>query len=81
MDNDKVVWGRLHSGKASLEEVDESVGGGVVGVDVRLVLELWLDLLCQLFAQFDSNNAEEQESGHQQRRDDEFSDVAISKNI
>lgn len=40
-----------------LEEVDESVGGGVVGVDLCGVLELRLDLLCQLFAQFDSGDA------------------------
>lgn len=54
----EVVSGQLNSGKVLLEEVDESIGGGVVGVDLCSVLELRLDLLCQLFAQFDSNNAE-----------------------
>lgn len=67
--------GALDSGKVMLEEVDESVGGGVVGVDLSGVLELGLDLLCELLAQFDSNKAEGKESGHKRKRDDGFSDV------
>lgn len=50
-----------------LEEVDESVGGGVVGVDLCGVLELGLDLLRELFAQFHSNKAEGKEGGHRQK--------------
>lgn len=62
------MWSKVEvdSGKVMLEEVDESVGGGVMGVDLSGVLELGLDLLCELFAQFDSNKAEEKESGHKQ---------------
>lgn len=44
------------SGKVLLEEVDEAVGGGVVGVDLCGLLQLRLDLLSQLFSQFDSNS-------------------------
>lgn len=63
----EVVSGWLDSGKVLLEEVDEPIGGGVMGVDLGAVLELGLDLLCKLFAQFDSKNAEEgKESGHKQ---------------
>lgn len=66
--------GRLDSGKVILEEVDESIGGGVVGVDLCGVLELRLNLLCELFAQFDSNKTE---GGGEQstNRDDGFSGV------
>lgn len=53
-----MFWeGRLDSGEVLLEEVDESVGGGVMGVDLCGILELRFDLLGQLFAQFDSNDA------------------------
>lgn len=70
----EVVLGWLGSGKVLLEEVDESVGGGVVGVDLCGVLELRLDLFGELFAQFDSDNAEGgKESGHKQKRRDGFS--------
>ena len=51
------MW-KFSSGKVLLEEVDESVGGGVVGVDLCGVLELRLDLLRKLLAQLDSNNAQ-----------------------
>lgn len=42
------------SGEVLLQEVDESVGGRVVGADVRVVLQLRLDLLRQLLPQFDA---------------------------
>lgn len=47
----------MDSGKVLLEEVDESVGGGVVGVHLCAVLELRLDLLGQLFAQLHPDDA------------------------
>ena len=49
----------MSSGEILLEEVDEAVGGRVVGVDLRGVLQLGLDLLRQLFAKFDSDGEEE----------------------
>lgn len=42
------------SGEVLLQEVDESVGGRVVGADVGVVLQLRLDLLRQLLPQFDA---------------------------
>lgn len=45
---------RNDSGGVLLEEVDEAVGGRVVGADVRGVLQLRLDLLGQLLPQFHS---------------------------
>lgn len=42
------------SRKVLLQEVDESVGGRVVGADGRVVLQLWLDLLGQLLPQFNA---------------------------
>lgn len=59
MHNDEEGRGKKRtsdSGKVLLEEVDEPVGGGVVGVDLCGILQLRLDLLCQLFAQFHSNS-------------------------
>lgn len=45
-----------------------------MGVDLCGVLELRLDLFGELFAQFDSDNAEGgKESGHKQKRCDGFS--------
>lgn len=43
---------RNDSGEVLLEEVDESVGGRVVRGDVRVILQLRLDLLGQLLPQF-----------------------------
>lgn len=43
------------SRKVLLQEVDESVGGRVVGADGRVVLQLWLDLLGQLLPQFNAS--------------------------
>lgn len=43
-----------HSGEVLLQEADESVGGRVVGADVRVVLQLRLDLLRQLLPQFNA---------------------------
>lgn len=43
------------SRKVLLQEVDESVGGRVVGADGRVVLKLWLDLLGQLLPQFNAS--------------------------
>ncbi len=40
------------SGEVLLQEVDESVGGRVVGADLGTVLQLRLDLLRQLLPQF-----------------------------
>lgn len=54
---------RLDSGKVLLEEIDEPVGGWVVGVDLCGILKLSLDLLCKLFAQFDSDNTQEGAAG------------------
>lgn len=53
-------WGekKKDSGKVLLEEVDEPVGGWIMGVDLCGILELWLDLLCQLFAQFNSDKTQ-----------------------
>lgn len=42
------------SGEVLLQEADESVGGRVVGADVRVVLQLRLDLLRQLLPQFNA---------------------------
>ena len=42
------------SGRVLLEEVDEPVGGGVVGVNLRLVLQLRFDLLGQLLPQLNT---------------------------
>lgn len=42
------------SRKVLLQEVDESVGGRVVGADGGVVLQLWLDLLGQLLPQFNA---------------------------
>ena len=39
-----------------LDEVDEEVGGGIVGRDGRVVLHLWLDGLGELLAQFHPAN-------------------------
>lgn len=55
--------GGLNLGKVILEEVDEAVGGGVVGVDLCGVLQLSLNLLGELFAQFDPNRGETMGSG------------------
>lgn len=52
-------WAVFNSGKILLEEVDESVGGRVVGVDLCGVLQLRLDLLSKLLAQFNPDGAEE----------------------
>ncbi|TNN68370.1 hypothetical protein EYF80_021423 [Liparis tanakae] len=49
--------------KVILEEVDEAVGGGVVGVDLCGVLQLSLNLLGELFSQFDPNRGETMGSG------------------
>lgn len=65
----------LSSGRVLLEEVDEPVGGGVVGVDLCRVLELGLDLLGELFAQFDPDDGQGKESRH-----DGFSDGDELKN-
>lgn len=50
------------SSKVLLEEVDESVGGRVMGADFGVVLQLRLDLLCQLFPQFDAVNRKQEVS-------------------
>lgn len=42
------------SGEVLLQEVDESVGGRVVGADVGVVLQLGLDPLGQLLPQLDT---------------------------
>lgn len=42
------------SGEVLLQEVDESVGGRVVGADLGAVLQLRLNLLRQLLPQFDT---------------------------
>lgn len=52
-----MMMGSLDGGKVLLEEVDESVGGGVVGVDLCGIFELRLDLLGQLFAQLHPDDA------------------------
>lgn len=41
-------------GAVFLEEIDETVGGGVVGAHVTCRIQLGFDLLGQLFAQFHS---------------------------
>lgn len=55
--NDEEQRWEFNSGEILLEEVDEPVGGGVVGVDLCGILELRLYLFCKLFAQFDSNKS------------------------
>lgn len=52
---------RGDSGEVLLQEVDEPVGGRVVGGDGGGVLQLGLDLLGQLLPQF---NAEKTERSH-----------------
>lgn len=45
-------------GKVLLQEVDEAIGGRVVGGDLRGVLQLRLDLLGQLLAELHAEGAE-----------------------
>lgn len=63
----------LESGKILFEEVYESVGGGVVGVDLCGVVELRFDVLCELFAQFDSGEDERKERKYKYKRIRDFS--------
>ena len=49
------------SGEVLLQEADEAVGGGVVRGDLRVVLQLRLDLLGQLLSQFNTKGEERRE--------------------
>lgn len=60
MCNDGGQKKKSDSGKVLLEEVNEAIGRWVVGVDLCGILQLSLDLLCQLFAQFHSENTHEE---------------------
>lgn len=42
------------SGEVLLQEVDEAIGGGVVGSDLGVVFQLRFDPLGQLLSQFNS---------------------------
>lgn len=55
--------GEEESHKVLLQEVDESVGGGVVRADGRVVLQLRLDLLGQLLPQFNAVGRKQEVSG------------------
>lgn len=55
--------GEEGSHKVLLQEVDESVGGGVVRADGRVVLQLRLDLLGQLLPQFNAVGRKQEVSG------------------
>lgn len=50
--------GRKHLRAVLLEEADESIGGGVVGMNVCVVLQLGFDLLGQLLAKLHADGTD-----------------------
>lgn len=50
------------SGKVLFQEVDESIGGRVMGTDSRVILQLWFDFLGQLLPEFDAVSRKQQVS-------------------